>query len=232
MPFEPDDLAVALEGEHVRGDAVEEPAVVADDHDAAGEVQQRFFERPQRVDVEVVGRFVEQQQVAALAQQLGQVDAVAFAARERPDLALLLAALEVEPRHVGARRHRLAAHRQLVEAVGDLVEHGLVRIERVAALIDIADLHRLAEPQRAGVGLLLTGDQPEQRRLAGAVRADDADDAAARQRERQVVEQHRVAVGLAQVARLDHHVAEPRAGRNVDLHRLELLRLSSFSSSS
>src|SRR3954464_13751938 len=66
VPLEPDHLAVSLEGEHVRGDAVEEPAVVADHDRAAGEVEQRFLERTQRVDVEVVGRLVEQQQVAAL----------------------------------------------------------------------------------------------------------------------------------------------------------------------
>ena len=73
VALEPDDLAVALEGQHVRGDAVEEPAVVADDHRAAGEVDERLLERAQRVDVEVVGRLVEQEQVAAALQQLGQV---------------------------------------------------------------------------------------------------------------------------------------------------------------
>src|SRR5689334_21174918 len=46
-----DDLAVALECEHVRRDAIEEPAVVADDDGAAGEVEERLFERAQRVDV-------------------------------------------------------------------------------------------------------------------------------------------------------------------------------------
>jgi hypothetical protein len=79
----------------VRGDAVEEPAVVADDDGAAGEVEQRLLERPQRVDVEVVGRLVEQQQVAAGAQQLGQVHAVALAARERAHLLLLVAPLKL-----------------------------------------------------------------------------------------------------------------------------------------
>ena len=77
---------------------------------------------------------------------------------------------------------------------------------------------------RAGIRLLLARDQPEGGRLAGAVRADHADDAAARQREGQVVEQHRVAVGLLQAAGFDDDVAETRTGRNVDLHRVELLR--------
>ena len=47
---------------------VEEPAVVGDDDGAACEVGQRVLDCPERVDVEVVGRLVEQQQVPAGAQ--------------------------------------------------------------------------------------------------------------------------------------------------------------------
>ena len=65
VALEPAHLRVALEGEHVGGDAVEEPAIVADDHGAAGERLEAVLEGPQRVDVEVVGRLVEQQHVAA-----------------------------------------------------------------------------------------------------------------------------------------------------------------------
>jgi hypothetical protein len=50
----------------VGGDAIEEPPIVADDHGAARIGEQHFFERAQRIDVEIVGRLVEQQQVAAL----------------------------------------------------------------------------------------------------------------------------------------------------------------------
>ena len=71
------------------------------DHDgAAGEVEQRLLERAQRVDVEVVRRLVEEQDVAAALQQLREVDAVALAARELADGLLLVAAPEVEPRGV------------------------------------------------------------------------------------------------------------------------------------
>src|SRR2546423_631763 len=59
VALEPDDATVALEGEDVRTDAVEEPAVVADDDGAASEVLKRLFERAHRVHVEVVGRLVE-----------------------------------------------------------------------------------------------------------------------------------------------------------------------------
>ena len=47
-------LAVAFGGEDVGADAVEKPAVVADDHDAAGKFEQRVFQRAQRFHVQVV----------------------------------------------------------------------------------------------------------------------------------------------------------------------------------
>src|SRR2546422_9903574 len=56
VPLEPDDLAVPLERQDVRGDTVEEPAVVADHDGAPGELQERLLERPQRIHVEVAGR--------------------------------------------------------------------------------------------------------------------------------------------------------------------------------
>src|SRR6478672_4211309 len=164
VAFEPDDLAVALECQHVRRDAIEEPAVVADHDGAAAEVEQRLLERAERVDVEIVGRLVEQQQVAALLQQLRQVNPVPLAARQRADLALLPATLEVEPRHIGTRRDLAFPKFNLVAAAGDLFEHGLVRLERVAALIDVADSHRLPDFQRPRVRPFLAVDHPEQRR--------------------------------------------------------------------
>jgi hypothetical protein len=89
----------------------------------------------------------------------------------------------------------------------------LFRIERIAALVDIGEMHRLADGDRAGIGLLLPGDHAEQRRLAGAVRADDADDAAGRQLERQIVDQQPVAIALGQMpSPRSRLVAEPLAG--------------------
>src|SRR5262249_12261854 len=96
IALEPFDVARALDREAVRRDAVEEPAVVADDDGAAGEVLERLLQRAQRVDVEIVGRLVEQQHVRPRLEHLGEVHAVALAARERADLLLLVGALEVE----------------------------------------------------------------------------------------------------------------------------------------
>src|SRR5450631_1268868 len=73
VAFEPEDLRVALEGEDMSCDAVKEPAIVRDDDRATRERDQRIFERAQRFDIEVIGRLVEQQDVAAGLQYLRQM---------------------------------------------------------------------------------------------------------------------------------------------------------------
>ena len=72
-------MGVALEGEHVGADAVEEEAVVRDHHRAAGEVDERVLEGAQGLDVEVVGRLVQEQPDAGVVEygesvQLSYVD--------------------------------------------------------------------------------------------------------------------------------------------------------------
>ena len=138
VAVEPRHLTVALEGEDVRRDAIEEPAIVADDDGAAREFFQRFFHRPQRVDVQVVGRFVQQDHVRAFFQHLRQMHAIALAAGQRAHLLRLIRAEEVETRHVGARVHFARAQRHRVFAAGDFPPHVVVGIECVAALIDVA----------------------------------------------------------------------------------------------
>ena len=57
------------------------------DHEhAAGEFEQRVLERAQRLDVEVVRRLVEQQQVAALQQRRREVQPAALAAGQLPTI--------------------------------------------------------------------------------------------------------------------------------------------------
>ncbi len=145
IAFEPFDVAVAFEGEDVGGEAVEEEAVVADDDGAAGEVFKGFFECAERFDVEVVGGFVEEEDVAALLQHLGHVDAVAFTTRELADLFLLVGALEAEGADIGAGGDFLAAEGEAFVAAGDFLPDILVGVERVAALIDIAEVDGLAD---------------------------------------------------------------------------------------
>src|SRR5262249_60281763 len=181
---------------------------------AAGEVEQSVLERAQRVHVEIVAGLVEEQHVAAALEHLGQVQPIALAARELADALLLVAALEVERGDVGARLELPAADVEHVLAARDLLPHRLLAFEGVTALVDVGELHAVAEPQRPAVGRVLTDDHAEERRLAGAIRADDADDAAARQLEGEVVDEQAIAEGLADLRGLDDDVAEARPRGN------------------
>src|SRR4030095_759882 len=107
-----------------------------------------------------------------------------------------------------------------VLALGDLLVHRALRREARALLVDVGELHGVAGAPLAGFRLLLARDHAEQRGLAGAVRADHADDAARRQREREVVDQEPIAVAPAQPLGLHHQAAEAGAGRDRDLDRL------------
>ena len=51
-------MRLAFEGEDMGAKPVEEETVVGNDHRAAREILERVFKRAQRLDVEIVGRFV------------------------------------------------------------------------------------------------------------------------------------------------------------------------------
>lgn len=66
VAFTPIQFPVSLECQNVCRQAVEEPAIVRRHNDASGEVHDRFFECSKRIDIEVIRRFIKQQNVAAL----------------------------------------------------------------------------------------------------------------------------------------------------------------------
>eukprot|EP00964_Phaeocystis_antarctica_P129161 scaffold93021_cov54-Phaeocystis_antarctica.AAC.2 len=144
--------AVRLEGEGVRADAVEEPAVVRYDERAASEVLQRLLERAQRLDVEIVGGLVEQQQVAALPQRLGEVHAPPLAAAEHVDLLLLRRTPQVERRDVRSHVDVAVPHAHGVGPLRDLLVDGLLRVEAFSRLADVSRLVRTKDG-KLGLGL-------------------------------------------------------------------------------
>ena len=198
------------------GDAIEKPAVVADDDGATAEVLQRLFQGPEGVDVQVVGGLVQQNHVGPFPQHLGQMNAVALTAGQGADLFLLLGAREVESRHVGPGVDQAVAQFDLLVAAGDLLPDRFLGVE-LAILVDIGQLHGVTHADRAAVGCFLVADHLEQGGLAGAVGADDADDAPGRQAEAHLVDQQSIPERFAHVVRLDDHIAQPRPRRNIEL---------------
>ena len=142
---------------------------------------------------------------------------VPLASRERADLLLLIGPHEHEFGDIAAGVDGPFAELDRVVAAGDLLEDRLVRVERVATLVDVSHVHGGTHADGPGVGLLLAHEHPEERRLAGAVRTDDPHDAARRQPEREVLEEQLVTEALREVLRIDHLVAEGTARRDEDL---------------
>src|SRR5262249_22410401 len=83
-----------------------------------------------------------------------------------------------------------------------------------ARLVDIAKLHRVADPDYAAVGRLLLSDHPKKRSLARAVRSDHADDAARRQFEAEIVDQQPVGIALFEMFEVDDIGTEPLGDRD------------------
>jgi len=79
------------------GDAVEEVAVVRDEDDRADEALERRLERLDRVDVEVVRRLVEDEQVRTAHHQEQELEARALAAAQQA----------VRPAHLLVREQEL-----------------------------------------------------------------------------------------------------------------------------
>ena len=139
----------ALPRQDMRGDAVEEHAVVADDHGATGELKQRGLQGGQGLDVQVVGRLVQKQQVATLLEGEGEVQAVALATRENTGALLLVGTLEAEAGNVGAAGHLALANLHDVQTVGDNLPQVLIGIDARAVLVDVGDLYGLTDLQVA-----------------------------------------------------------------------------------
>ena len=162
-------LAV-LADDRAAADRLEQGAVVGDEDDRALEGEKRVLERLAALDVEVVGRLVEDQHVGARGDEDRQ--------REPP----LLAAGDVAQRllRVGAGEEEAAEQvAGLLPAEPGLalrgVEHRPLAGGGVGVLGEVADLDVVAEPDRARGRLGAAGEGLDQGRLAGAVGADQDD---------------------------------------------------------
>ena len=106
-------LTIALEGKNVGTDSVEEPAVVADNHSTASKCFQTFLQGTQRVHVDIVGRFIEEQNITFLLQCQGQLQTVALTTRENTAELALVGAREVETADVSTCIHVSAPRRKV-----------------------------------------------------------------------------------------------------------------------
>ena len=211
------DAVPAVELEDPARDVVEEVAIVGDGDDGALVVLEVPLEPADRLGVEVVGRLVEQQQVGRAQQQPAERHAAALAARQLGYVCVRRGQTErihggvelrVQVPGVGGVDALLDA-RELVRGLvgvvgGELVEAVEQRTGLRHAVLDVAahvlalvELGLLLEQPDGGAGSELRlaaelgvapGHDPQQRRLAGAVEAQDADLRAGHEGQRDVLQ--------------------------------------------
>ncbi len=220
--------AAAVDLDDAGGQRAQEAAVVGDEHEAAGEGLEEAFQPVDRLNVQVVGGFVQQQDVGSAHQRLRQQHAPLHAAGQRREIGvpgqlqpfqhLLHAAVQVPAvarldaglrrrhrRHVADVHGVMVAGQQRAEvaqAFGYHVEHAALHVLR-HLLRHPRDHHPGLHAHLAVVGLELTGHQPHQGGLAGAVAADDADAFAGFDGQVDVVEQQRTADAEVDVLELE-----------------------------
>ncbi|TWG79689.1 hypothetical protein L602_000600000890 [Cupriavidus gilardii J11] len=198
-------------------DRVEEFAVVRNHHERARVARQPVLQPHDGVQIQVVGRLVQQQQVGLAHQRLGQVQPHAPAAGERRHRLRGLRQREAKPEQqrlrarrcgvaVGVRKGGMRVGLGMAVAAGLRRRDAAFRVAQphiaVDHIVQRAARHRRRFLRHVGhlplrghryvatVRMQLTAQQREQRRLAAAVGADEADALAGVQRHAGVVEQH------------------------------------------
>ncbi|MNE03228.1 hypothetical protein D3C80_957230 [compost metagenome] len=199
----PVDQAAAIQFEDAGCQVLQERTVVRDEQHGALEILQRLFKPGDGTDVQVVGRFVEQQQVRLGHQGLGQQDATTPAAGQlgeglvgrqlqaaqgavdqllqTPAIAGFEVVLDVHQLvQIGIGDDVLAQvvilgeqRTDTVQAFGHHVEHCPLVGHR-QFLRQFADLEPGCAPNGAVIGLLVALDELHHAGLASAVAADDA----------------------------------------------------------
>ena len=180
------------------------------------------------LEVEVVGRLVEQQDVRLREQHRGERHPHPPAAGEFGERPVLRRLVEAEAAEDAGRARRRGVGVDVDEArldVGDPLgvagalglgdqrralgvggEHEVDQRLGPAGrlLLDAAEPRVLRGRDRAGLGRQFAADQPEERRLAGAVAADEADPRAARQRRGRAVDQQALAEPVGEAVDMEH----------------------------
>ena len=145
---------------------------MADEDDRALEPVDRLDQRLAAVDVEMVGGFVQHQDVRRLAAHQRQQKPGLLAAGQVGNAGFRLALLEAEAAQMGAH---LLLRRQRHDALG-LLDRGQRQVQLVLLVLgEIADAQLRRALHLAGHGLQPSGQQLDQRGLAVAVGAQQGD---------------------------------------------------------
>jgi len=165
----------SVDFEHARGYRIKQMAVVRYAQETAGEAAETFLEPVDRVDIEMVCRLVEDQQIGRSNQRLGECNPA------------LLAAAHSKNRVCGSvSEAKLVKHRGGLPRVADGLNCGNVIKDRI--LWQRRNSHTTFVANHASIGFELAGEDSQQGALASAIVAYHAESLPTIERYRDIVE--------------------------------------------
>ncbi len=207
IPARPTTGSSIVDHKHVINGAIEEGAVVADDDDDAGPVVKEILERPKGVEIEVVRRLIEEQDVGLGSQRQNELEAPTLAAGKQPDRRPLSIGVEPEP-----FKKRDIPPVRLRSVAGQGLTHAQRRIELTPLLIMEPYVDRWARNSPAGERFAAPADHVEQGRLTRPVRANDPEPLAPIEKQFQPLDQWCSRLEPdSDIVQFDHLIAEPRS---------------------
>ena len=110
----------------MRGNAVQEPTIMADDHDTTSKLQQGILQRSQGLHIQVIGRLIQEEHIGASYQGLGQMQSTPLTAGEGAHSFLLITTIEIKASTIGSAGHFKLTNGQYIESTRDVLPNGLV----------------------------------------------------------------------------------------------------------
>ena len=146
-------LALPFEHQQMVDHLIHKIAIVAHDDDTAGKILQIFLQHLQRLNIEVVGRLVQHQEVGIAHQNGTKIEFAPLAAAELVnEIVLLLGSEEKILQKLAGCHPSPATQVNLFGDVGDDVNHLLLHIKLQSVLRKIAKPHRFANVETTAIG--------------------------------------------------------------------------------
>jgi len=177
-------------------------------------VLHEILQQLERFQVEIIGRFVQHQQIGRLREQAREQQPVALPSAERLDRGAHPLRRKQEIAEIADHVLARAADLDEVGAFGDGIEHRGFFVETVAELIVVGNGKLTSQTNRPAVGRELAENHAQQRGLAGTVGTDESDFVAAQDTRGEVVYDYGLAESLADLSEL----GDQASGTNALLH--------------
>ena len=185
-------------------------------NNGAGEIEEIAFQHFESRNVEIVRRFVKQEDIGGHQHETRDMNARAFAAGEPVERQIQLLGAEEKPGRPSRDMHGPVAKDHRVAFGSEGTPERLIEIDAVAILIEPSHAEAFGAVHFAGIGRELAGEDPQKGRFAAAVGAENPEARTRSKNELQVLEQQAAAHVLRQIFACDETFRHAAGGGEIN----------------